>query len=310
MLMAEELNNYDVPIELVFDVTETSGQMKFLGLSEKTNESGNELTGLFDWTCPACQTVSRDTVVLKPQQVFFAKWTCSSCSRVTLVQFRARAVAEWIAQHTAVAAGKALDTPTQDKQAPACTAGRDKRSSRRMQMTLVWIAAPVLAVVVLLGILGIRRAANSSAAPRDTEKSAISEAGQEQAAATPSARVVGYWVSERRDHVMCFGPIDPVLRAGTYTVVSRGDKQADTVRFKILHEETEGEQLVIQKQGVSGQRLVVKHQGDEIAYRLQSEALEITLNVAKDGKSMTRLDIRDGEPVVTTYYNAGEIGNR
>jgi len=308
--MGEELNNYDVPIELVFDITKTSGQMRFLGLSEKANESGSELVGLFDWTCPTCQAVSRDTVVLKPQQAFSARWTCSSCSRVILVEFRARAVAEWIAQDTAAVTGQAVDAPIQDKQAPACTVGRDKRSSRKMQMTLAWTAVSVLAVIFLLGILDMRRVANSSAAPGDPEKSATSGAKQEQAPTTPSARIVGYWVSERGDHVLCFSPIDPVLRAGTYTVVSRGDKKTDTVRFKILHEEADGEQLVIQKQGVSGQRLVVKHQGDQIAYHLQSEALEVTFNVAKDGKSMTRLDIRDGEPVITVYCNAGEAGDR
>jgi hypothetical protein len=40
------------------------------------------------------------------------------------------------------------------------------------------------------------------------------------------------------------------------------------------------------------------------------EARLLEPDVLYDGKSMTRLDIRDGEPVVTTYYNAGETGNR
>ena len=77
----------------------------------------------------------------------------------------------------------------------------------------------------------------------------------------------------------------------------------------MLTTETAGEQLVIRKESASGERFVVKHQGDKITYRMQSEVTEVTFNVAKDGKSMTRLEILDGEPVMTVYYSAGDTGN-
>jgi hypothetical protein len=304
--MSQDLSNYDVPIELAFDITKASGQMKFLGLSERPSESGNELTGLFDWTCLACQAANQDSVVLRPQQVFFAKWTCSQCSRVTLVRFRARAVAEWIAQHTVAVTGKSIDAPVEDKLAASLAASRGKQRQRSSHMVYAWAAVPMLAVIILMAVLDMRRVTNSSASPHDSPSAAASRTGQQQPPSAPSARIVGYWLSERRDHVLCFTAVDPDTREGTYGVVSRGDKKAQTVRFKVLHEETEGEQLVIRKEGVSGERLVVKHNGARVTYRLQSEVPEVTFEVAKDGKSMTRMEIIDGEPVVTTYSNAGE----
>jgi hypothetical protein len=202
--------------------------------------------------------------------------------------------------------GKTMDAPAEDAPVAARIAGSGKQPQHGRQKVYVWVAVPMLAVMILLAVLDMRRVSNSSASPQKSVSSAMSGAGPQQPASTPSARIVGYWVSERRDHVVCFTPIDRVLREGTYAVVSRGDRKAETVRFKVLHEETAGEQLVIQKKGSIGQRLVVKQKGAEVTYRLQSEALEVTFDVAKDGKSMTRLEIVDGEPVITTYFNAGE----
>jgi hypothetical protein len=42
---------------------------------------------------------------------------------------------------------------------------------------------------------------------------------------------------------------------------------------------------------------------------LESDAAQVTFNVARDGKSMTCLGIQDGAPVTTTYYSAGENGD-
>lgn len=309
VVVSNEPNNYDIPMELIFDITKTSGQMKFLGLSERADESDNELAGLFDWTCQACNAGNRGTAVVKPQQAFFAKWTCSRCSRVTLVRFRARAAAEWIAQHTLAVTGKPMDTPPEDPLAAVCVAACDKRLQHRRRILLSWVAVPVLAVILLLALPDMRRIRSSSASPQAAADSASYGRRGESASLTPSARVAGYWISERKDHVVHFSPVDPVLRTGTYVVVYRGDQQGKAVQFKVLHEETAGEQLVIRKESASGERFVVKHQGDKITYRMQSEVTEVTFNVAKDGKSMTRLEILDGEPVMTVYYSAGDTGN-
>lgn len=205
---------------------------------------------------------------------------------------------------------ESLGEPAEDQWTSACVLGRSQQPRRSRKMVYAWIAVPALAVVILLGVLGIRRVSNSSASSQNSRNSTMLGAGQEQPSATPSGRIVGYWVNEHRDHVVCFTPIDPDLREGTYAVVRRGNKRAETVRFKVLHEETAGEQLVIQKQGCTGEKLVVEQQGAQVTYRLQKEALEVTFNVAKDGKSMTRLEIVDGEPVMTAYVNAGETADR
>lgn len=201
---------------------------------------------------------------------------------------------------------ESVDEAGADQWTSACVPGRSQQPRRSRKMVYAWIAVPALAVIILLAALDLRRVSNSSASSQNSRDSTGLGAGPEQ----PSGRIVGYWVSEHRDHVMCFTPIDPDLREGTYAVVRRGNKRAETVRFKVLHEEPAGEQLVIQKQGCTGEKLVVEQQGAQVTYRLQTEALEVTFNVAKDGKSMTRLEIVDGEPVMTAYVNAGETADR
>ena len=119
MSTLHKTDTYDGLIELAFDIAKTSGQITFLGLLDRADASGNTLVGLFDWTCQACGAVSQDTVALKPQEEFLAKWPCRSCSRVTLVRFRARAGAEWIAQHTLAVTGNALHIPAEGE---PCTA--------------------------------------------------------------------------------------------------------------------------------------------------------------------------------------------
>jgi hypothetical protein len=109
---------------------------------------------------------------------------------------------------------------------------------------------------------------------------------------------------------MHFDPIDPASREGTYTVVSRGDKHVETVPFKVVHEETAGEQLVVCKDGQPREKLVIRHNGNGIDYRLEAESMEVTFNVARDAKSMTRLEIRGGEPAIMAYFNAGEADSR
>jgi hypothetical protein len=171
------------------------------------------------------------------------------------------------------------------------------------------MAVPALALIIALGLQDMRRLSNSSAAPQSSATAVQPGIRQGQSPPSPSARIVGYWVSTAKDQVVYFGPIDPVLREGTYTVVRRGEKQIDTVRFKLVHEEAGGEELVIRKEQADSSKLVIQQKGSEITYRVQPEAAEVTLNVAQDGKSMTCVEIRDGEPVTTVYSNAGEAAN-
>jgi hypothetical protein len=305
MPVPHESTHYDGPIELAFDVTKASGQIKFLGLLDGSKESDNELTGLFDWICQACKSVNRDTVTLKAQQPFLTKWSCAHCSRATLVRFRARATTEWVAQHTLAVTGKAFYATAEEGQASVRLKGRGKPPRQRSQTVFAWIAVPSLAVIILLGVLDMRRIPYSAASSRSGVQRLADLAPNEQLNSTPSSRIVGYWVSEARDHVVYFGPIDRVLRTGAYTTAHRGDHRVSTVCFTVIHEEAAGEELVIREEHHTGSR--DSNVGDsERSADDESRAAEVTLNVPRNGKTMTRVDIRDEQPVMTVYRNAGD----
>lgn len=290
MSVPQESNHSDGPVELAFDITRTSEQIRFLGLLDRLRESDNELTGLFDWTCPACGATNRDAVILQPQQAFLAKWSCNSCSQTTLVRFRARASAEWIAQHTLAVAGTSFDASAADALiAPQVTSGR-KRMPRN-QKIFAWVAIPALLAIIVLALANVRRVSPSSASPRASR--------QEQRASTPSTRVVGYWVSEEKNHVLHFGEIDPVRHTGTYTVVSRHDGQANILHFRVIREEPAGERLVI--------RIESEIESPEFANRrLQTELPDVTLYVPRDARTMKWVDREPGAARTTLYRNAGD----
>jgi len=304
--MPEELNNCEVPIEVVFDAADTSGWVRFLGLSRKPETLDREPTGLFDWTCQACGSANQDSVMLKPHQPFSAEWTCDHCSRVTFVSFHARTVAEWIVLHTMAVASSVMYPRLEDRQAAVCGAGCGKHRGYSTGRVLVWLAVATLTIVVALSALDMRRVSKSSAALHTSVKSVLFGTAQKQSKETPSGRIVGYWISESQNHVMCFSPIDPVSREGAYAVVWRGGRQPDTVQFKIVHEDTAGEELVIRKEQGGHDKLTGDQQGAEVTRRLQSEPMEATFNVAKNGKSMTRVEIYNGEPVTLVYFNASD----
>jgi len=317
--MPEELSHGDVPIEMVFDVADTCGQMKFLGLSQRPDpldddsddESDDELAGLFDWACRACGAANQDSVMLRPQETFYATLTCSHCSRVTLVRFVARSVAEWVVQHTIAMSGKVMNALAKDQSAVACTTGHGRQSGYSRQRVLLWLVVLGLAIIVLLTALNTRRVSKSSAALQTSVTSVLFGGGQKKSQATPSDRIVGYWISESKDHVVCFTPIDPTQREGAYAIVWPGGRQPDTVRFKVIQEDAAGEQLVVRKEKSGSEKVAVtqKEKGIEITYRVQTEPADVTFNVAKDGKSMTRVELRNGVPVTTIYLNAGDSDN-
>lgn len=273
-----EPSGHERVIDLAFDIANPSPGIRFLGLVDNNDIPGHTLTGLFDWTCHACGAVSRDTVVVMPQQEFPAEWSCSGCSRATRVQFRARAGAEWITQHTLAVAGGAREGIGPQR------AHKDRRK------TLVWLAILVLAAGILMGGLNLRRLSLSSASPQ--EEGSLSKS-------TPSGRLPGCWVSQTGDHAVYFSLVDPTSREGTYTVVSRNDRQAHTVRFKVVTEEPAGEQLVIRVE--SGDLSKESLTGADP----DADHADVTLCIPVHGQSMTRISICDGEPVMTVYRKVG-----
>jgi hypothetical protein len=300
-----EPNKHDGPIELEFDISKASAQVKFLGLLDGPTGSDKELTGLFDWICQECRTVNQDTVTLKPQRLFLAKWSCSGCSQTTLVRFHARAAAEWIAQHTLAVTGKTFDELARDDDEPLGHIKSRPRPQNAGQRLFAWVAVPSLCVIILMAVRDVRRIPASSATPQKIEH------GLSQS--TPSSRIVGYWINESADHVLYFGPIDRVLYIGTYTVVSRGSKRVDTVQFQVIHEEITGEQLVIREEpGEYGKERAKRRmearnrQMEIIGPSGPVERAEVTLRVSKDGRTMTRVEMWEDEAVITLYHRAGE----
>jgi len=289
MSVPQESNHSDGPVELTFDITRTSEEIRFLGLLDRLRESENELTGLFDWTCPACGATNRDAVILQPQQAFLARWSCNSCSQMTLVRFRARANAEWIAQHTLAVAGTSFAASAAEGLiAPVVASGR--RQPHRNQRIFAWIAIPTLLAIMVLGLANVRRVSPSSASP---------QANGQQRTSTPSARVVGYWVSEEKNHVLHFSEIDPIRHTGAYTVVSRHDGQATIVHFRVIREEAAGEQLVIRAES----EIENPEFGDR---RLQTESPDVTLSIPRNARIMKWVDTEQGVAKTTVYRNAGD----
>jgi len=292
MSVPQESNHSSEPVELAFDITRPSEQIRFLGLLDRLRESDNELTGLFDWTCPACGATNRDAVILRPQQAFLATWSCDSCSLTTVVRFHARAGAEWVVQHTVAVTGTSFDASAAQGLIPPCLAGR--RRPPRNQKILAWIAIPALLAAIGMELLDVRRVAPSSASTQRVEQEL-----RTSASSTPSTRVVGYWLSEEKNQVVHFTPIDPVKHTGTYTVVSRRDGQASIVNFRVVQEEAAGEQLVIRgKSGIQNPEF-----GNR---RLPTEASDVTLYIPRDAKILKWVDVEAGGPKTTIYRSAGD----
>jgi hypothetical protein len=292
MSVPQESNHNSEPVELAFDITRPSEQIRFLGLLDRLRESDNELTGLFDWTCPACGAGNRDAAILRPEQTFSAKWSCDSCSQTTVVRFHARASAEWVAQHTIAVTGTSFEPSAVEGLLPAYLSGR--RRPPRNQAVFAWIAIPALLAVIGMELLDVRRVSPSSAStPR------VEQEHRTSTASTPSTRIVGYWASEEKNQVVHFSPIDPVKHTGTYTVVSRHDGQASIVNFRVVQEEASGEQLVIR--GESG--IESPEFGNR---RLLTDASDVTLYIPRDAKILKWVDVEAGGPKTTVYRNAGD----
>jgi len=290
MSVPQESNHNGEPVELAFDVTRPSEQIRFLGLLDQLRESDNELTGLFDWTCPACGATNRDAAILRPQQAFLAKWSCDGCSQTTVVRFHARASAEWVAQHTVAVTGTSFEASAAEGLIPPYVATGRRRPPRN-QRVFAWIAIPALLAIIVMGLLGVRRVSPSSASTQRVE--------QEHRTSTPSTRVVGYWASEEKNQVVHFTPIDPIRHTGTYTVVSRYDGQASIVNFRVVQEEAAGEQLVIRGQfGIESAEFGSR--------RLLTEATDVTLYIPRNARTLKWVDVEAGGSKTTIYRNAGD----
>jgi hypothetical protein len=93
-------------------------------------------------------------------------------------------------------------------------------------------------------------------------------------------------------------------------VVFRSDRRVSTTSFTVIQEEAQGDQLVIREDPQADAPDSGQPRDLQPSDSTASEAAEATLNVPRDARTMTRLDIRDGEPVMTIYDNAGDQATR
>jgi hypothetical protein len=277
--MPQEPNNQEVVAELVFDVGNMSEDIKFLGLVTGLDAARDELTGLFDWTCRGCTFRNRTSTIIGSGHPLLARWLCTSCGRMTLVRFRSRANAEWVAQHTLAVAGATLgDTVEPGAVSRARYPGAKPRRGDG-QKTFALVAIPALVLIMLLGLTDWRP-------PASTLTSSFTRGGR-RSMSTPSARLPGYWVSESGEHSLCFSRIDPASRTGTYVTVLRNHQLRPSVRFMIVREQPEGEELVIRE---------IDEQGNATGRP------ETVLYLAKGGGVMIRANLAEEQRVLTMYH--------
>lgn len=267
------------PTEIVFDVTKAIDDVRFLGLLDRSGASGNKLTGLFDWRCDKCASYNRDATLVEPQQAFLSRWVCRHCEQVTIVRFRARASAEWVAEHALAITGKALCHLAENELVAAGSIVGERPRKQRSQRLFAWIAIPALTMLVILGLSDMRRLAHSSAALKD--RGALSA----QAGAT--SRLPGSWLSENGTERLTFSHVDPVSLRGSGVYFPERGRPGERFWFDVTHEDVRGEQVNIRPcREDSGQ------------------GSEVTIYMPANGGSLTWIDIESGRPIFKVYRRA------
>lgn len=277
--------------EVVFDIVNPVEGVKFLGLLDHSGGSGNKLTGLFDWQCHRCGALNRDAVIVEPQQAFLSRWLCRHCEKVTIVRFRARGSAEWVAEHTLAITGKALCHLAEDKLAFDAVATERPVRRRGSQQMFAWIAVPALVALVLLGLSDMRRLSDSLASPTKSE--------QELHQSMALSHLPGQWVSEDGKDQLYFGHIDAVSRRGTYVHFFQNRRPGDLVWFDVIHVDPRGEKVVL--------RLWSEHP-DVAKANISHETgiSEPTLYLPLHGGSLTWIDIQEGKPLLNVYHRVND----
>lgn len=274
--MPDPLTDHHEPCELVFDVTKPVEGVEFLGLLDRTSEPGNKLTGLFDWQCRGCATPNRDATVVEPQQAFLSRWVCRQCERVTIVRFRARPSADWVAGHALAITGKALCHLAENELMADAAVTEHRTQKQANQRLFAWIVIPALLALIMLGLSDIRRLAHSSAA--------IEARRQLTPPAGALSRLLGSWVSEEGAHRLTFTHIDPVSLKGAGVQFSGNHRPGDRFWFDVTHQDARGEQLDI------------RPWREDLGH-----APEVSLYIPSKGRTLTWIDIESAKPIFRVY---------
>ena len=277
--------------EVVFDITNPIEGIKFLGLLDHSGESGNKLTGLFDWQCPQCGVPNRDAVIVEPEQAFLSRWLCRQCEKAMIVRFRARGSAEWVAEHTLAITGKALCHLAEDELAFDGIATERLVRGRGSQRLFAWIAVPALIALVFLGLSDMRRFSDLSASPQ--------KGGLEPVQSTALSQLPGQWLREDGQDRLYFGHIDAVSLRSTYVHFSQNRRPGDLVWFDVIHIDPGGEKLVVRlwSEPPDGAKANMTH---------ATGISEATLYIPLNGNSLTWIDIQGGKPILNVYHRVNE----
>jgi hypothetical protein len=276
--------HHDESHQLDYDVTRPPEEVKFHGLLDNPGESGNKLNGLFDWQCAGCKAWNRDVAVVESEQAFLSRWLCNRCAERTVVRFRGRASAEWIAAHALAITGSALcHLADEEFGATAPT----PEEGRRGQRVFAWIAVPALVALVLLALSDIRRPSESSAAGAWIH--------QEIHHSAALSRLVGNWASEDGSDVLSFIHVDSGSLSGTYVYFADCRRPGRRVQFDVLHEDPKGERLVIRQWSENPDGARAEMPGAK-------NGVDATIYIPLQGRTFTWIDIQEGEPVMKVHH--------
>lgn len=277
--MADEQNNQDMPAECMFDITKPPEQVEFLGFIDGLVGSGNNLSGLFEWTCSACGTSNHDAALIEPNQSFLAEWSCNHCDHAMLVRFRARPIADWIAQHALAITGRALCGLAEKGGASDQPDAPRTQSPRSSQKLFACIVVPLLGILIAVASTDLVRLHASSAyslgAPDSQSMASYSWLG-------------GYWICENPNDTICFVYMNPAEHCGAYTRPSRDDHPGEIVRFEIVQAETTNNRLVLRELNASP----------------GTDGPLAILRITRSENSLVRITTNRGESTLATYYRS------
>lgn len=284
VLITPELDNQEVAAELAFDVSKGSEDVRFLGFVTGLEGGRNDLVGLFAWACRACSCHNRSRTIVQPERAFLAQWLCATCGKATLVQFRARANAEWVLQHAVAVTGATFAETAPPGEGVAKRRQRRPGPPKR-QSVFALVAIPALALIIALALSDLR--GGPARGDRGPEPAA------RRSGPTPAARLPGWWVSETGDESLYFGRIDPASKVGSYVPILKGRQSQPWVRFTIVQEDVDGTEMVIRDLDADGN--VAAH-------------AESVLHLPKQGGTLIRVNMAQQPPVLTVYHPAGPKG--
>lgn len=282
--------NHNESDAIVFDITKPVEGITFLGLLDRSGQSGNNLTGLFDWRCCHCGTSNRDAVIVETEQAFLSQWLCRGCEEAMIVRFRARGSAEWVAEHTLAITGQDLCHLAEGNFVSDAVSASGNRGERSGQRLFAWIAIPALVALIFLGLSDMRRFSNVSASGGRAESPSDGS--------SVTARLPGRWTSDNGQDCLVFGAVDAISHRGTYVHLTDGRRAGESVRFAVISENRGGEQLIIRP---------LLEEADETGADLSNAngPSDVTLYIPVHGRTLTWIDTREGKPLLKAYHRIG-----